>query len=660
MNEQIGFLLEKIIALIWLGALGVSFYKLRKDFRIWWAGGYAACFVGLFLLFRFILLVSYPEEFQHFSSAEMKDIFIRGIRFDLLSTVLFGGIFIEAALLPIARKRYYQILAALAAAAWGAVAWTCVGDTIYFSFVKRHTGTELLITLHDTDFILQTLFSNYLGYTVLLTFISLLIIAASIWVMSKIYSRPKQKWGWYALFMVLTSGCMFMTSRYHIRPFEWGPANMFTTLQGASPAKTNLTINGAYYIFSQLQHQYTEYLPTAVSAEEALERSASLLSSPQEKFNDSNYPLMRTRQQFNMNGKNYNLIILLLESWQYEYTDALAGTHYGATPKLDKIIKQSVVFDNFYASGQRSINGNGTVAMSIAQIAGLPNFGLGLEQYNTSSLPDLLKKSGYSLLFVRGAIRNSQRIGDLMLKIGFPMIYGKEDIPAVRQYKSHEFIGDYDALLFFADKLKNLPQPFFAMFFSISTHSPFDLGVPVDYKPFPTDGPDEGYLNALSYMDDSVGKFMEEFKKQKLEENTVLLILSDHALGGRGRKGDMENKFHIPFLIYAPKLLKPKHTQLVGSQVDILPTVLDILNISLPYAAMGNSLFDPFAHHFAFASQDGKVLVWKTPKGMLEYSVTHRTDEQGQVSEEDDKDLIALNRAVYELLLTNRWAPALQ
>lgn len=83
----------------------------------------------------------------------------------------------------------------------------------------------------------------------------------------------------------------------------------------------------------------------------------NLLDKSEEVFVDEKYTLMRQRIKFNVNAQGYNVIIILLESWQKDYIDSLAGTNYGVSPNFDNISKDSIMFDNFYANGQRSIMG---------------------------------------------------------------------------------------------------------------------------------------------------------------------------------------------------------------------------------------------------------------------------------------------------------------
>ena len=158
-------------------------------------------------------------------------------------------------------------------------------------------------------------------------------------------------------------------------------------------------------------------------------------------------------------------------------------------------------------------------------------------------------------------------------------------------------------------------------------------------------------------MDWSIGQFIKKLKEQGQYDNTIFIVLADHTLGW-GESGDLHTRFHIPLFIHVPGVVPARHTQTLGSQVDILPTIVDLLHIDIPYAAMGNSLLDPVTQRFVFSSQDGRVLEWVRPTGQLEYVGKTRVDGENLLPVDEERNLLALNRAVYELLRADRWAPS--
>ncbi len=648
------FWVDKLLAAAFLIGLIYLGYRLKKDFRLWFCVGGFLAFLVLFSVMRFVLfLCFYQTIFRVFTVQQIIHAFWNGIPFDLCATATIGSVGFVAFLIPLASKIYYKIVAWLMAGIWSVALWTCVGDMVYFSFVKRHTGSELWLAIYDMDLLMSLVRSHYMWIIGVLVLLSVAMCWAIGTLVDKYYQKPRYALWNYGRVILLTCVILFFAFRGHFG-FRFRPLAIADAYKEGSVAQGNLKLNGVFCIYKSLSKKYAP-LPRGVSAEESLQRAKQLLTSSEEEFMSEEYPLLRLRRKFNVNGKGYNLVILLLESWQYRYTDALAGTHYGATPFLDELIGESVVFDQFYASGQRSINGAGTVMTGVAQLAGLPYFSLGLEVYHFTGLAKLLTQRGYDTIFAQPAPWNSAKVGLVAQLAGFQEIYGREDMSSRLNYTHANFISDYDALQFLAEKLKDRKRPFVAFFFSAATHPPFSKIHP-NFDRFPWDGEDKGYLNALNYMDWSIGQFVQQLKTQGQYDNTIFIVLADHTLGW-GEDGDLYTRFHIPLFIHAPGLLSARRSDLVGSQVDILPTIMDLLQVDIPYAAMGTSLFDSTAQRFAFSSQDGRVLEWVRDEGVLEYVGDHRIDGEHQLPEGEERNLLALNRSVYELLRTDRWAP---
>ncbi len=649
------FWADKLLAAVFLSGFIFFGFRLRKDFRLWFCLVGFLAFLMLFSVMRFVLFFCfYKDVFQTLTALQVLHAFWDGIPFDLCATATLGSVGFVSFLIPVTNKTYYKIVAWFVAGMWSVVLWACVGDMVYFSFVKRHTGSELWLAVYDMDLLVSLVHSQYMWIVAVL----ILLSAAMGWAISKLVDRYYQKphyaqWN-YVCTILLACVILFFAFRGHFG-FRFRPLAVADAYKQGSIPQGNLALNGVFCMYKSLSKKYAP-LPQAVSAEESLQRTKQLLASSEEEFISEGYPLLRRRTQFNANGKQYNLVVLLLESWQYRYTDALAGTHYGATPYLDELIGQSVVFDRFYASGQRSINGVGTVMTGVAQLAGLPYFSLGLEAYHFAGIAQLLSQKGYDTVFAQPADWKSASIGLVAELAGFQEIYCREDMSSLLDYIHAGTISDYDALQFLAEKLEGRTRPFAAFFFSAATHPPFSK-MHADFDRFVWNGEDKGYLNALNYMDWSIGQFVQQLKAHGQYENTVFIVLADHTLGW-GESGDLYTRFHIPLFIHAPSLLSARRSNVVGSQVDILPTIIDLLQIDVPYVAMGSSLFDSTAKRFAFSSQDGRVLEWVRPEGELEYVGGQRIDGEHALAADEERNLLALNRAIYELLKNDQWAPS--
>ncbi len=124
----------------------------------------------------------------------------------------------------------------------------------------------------------------------------------------------------------------------------------------------------------------------------------------------------------------------------------------------------------------------------------------------------------------------------------------------------------------------------------------------------------------MFYTDQAIGQFIRAAKKQTWWQNTLIIIAADH---GHRFPGDDPNykpsKFRIPFLLTGGALKKayPPVT-LIGSQTDIVPTILHQLHLPAEAFKWGKDLLDPVAKPFAFyVFNDGFGFV--TPAGVVTY-----------------------------------------
>lgn len=91
------------------------------------------------------------------------------------------------------------------------------------------------------------------------------------------------------------------------------------------------------------------------------------------------------------------------------------------------------------------------------------------------------------------------------------------------------------------------------------------------------------YYAAVSYIDDQVGLLIEALESARLDENTIVVFLSDHgeALGERGlwfKRSFFDCALQVPFIVSAPKRFAAARVKENVSLVDILPTVVDFAN----------------------------------------------------------------------------------
>ncbi len=123
---------------------------------------------------------------------------------------------------------------------------------------------------------------------------------------------------------------------------------------------------------------------------------------------------------------------------------------------------------------------------------------------------------------------------------------------------------------------------------SDGTRSPFKMRLSQE---------DVDYMNALydarvAEMDFYLNNFFEKLKSLGLEEKTVIVLMADHGemlgehgrfmRGGTIRGNSYKQSLHFPLLIKHPKITEPLIVEDIVNTVDIMPTLLSMLDITDP------------------------------------------------------------------------------
>ena len=623
-----------------------------------------ASFLLLFLAARLALVVCYPSIFEPLSCLQILQALWKGLRFDLSMIALLLSLPLILLNLPILREWWQKIWMGVGAVLLGACTLITVGDVVYFGVVGRHTGADIWNLFSTFALICQIVVEQYAWALVLVGVWVVFIVWLFVWLARK-WGRPSRgPWVWEILFLVMLSWALWMFFKGYL-----GTKRSVLPQQAYEQhyEQGHLIQNGIFAIAYALKPSL--YVPhvkallshptlSMVSSEDALQTALQIWGdSPQEELVDPEYPLLRKRTQFNADARGYNLIILVLESLDYDKVDSLAGTSHGATPNLDALISQGLQFDNFYGCGQdSSLVGVGTLMSGICQVSGTPYYGRGLEAVSVSRLGNLFSRAGYETVFVRATRDPWMYIGPVSRLMGFTS-YDETHLTPHFPYKKEKAVYDYDSLMLLAEKMKASGKPFFGFFLSLATHTPYTSFVPETFG----DGREKDfspntYLQALSYTDWALGEFIAELKKNNLYEKTVFVIVGDH----RNRENSyskLQKFFHVPFVLVAPGIIPPGRTAQVGGQADVLPTLVDLFHLSTPYVAMGQSLFDKSKKPFSFITHmNGMHFGVATDKGVLletDEVLLRMQDPQPQARQL----AVLVNKALHELLTKNKLVP---
>ncbi|HEY5463902.1 MAG TPA: sulfatase-like hydrolase/transferase [Hanamia sp.] len=291
-----------------------------------------------------------------------------------------------------------------------------------------------------------------------------------------------------------------------------------------------------------------------------------------------------------------NIIFIILESFTAKWVGCLGGVP-GVTPNLDSIAADGLLFTHIYAAGDRSEKGQ------VAVLSGYPNQAITSivkTPTKTSHLPSInqsLEKIGYHSSYTYGGELEFANIKSYLINIGINQLIDKYSFPVSERTTSWGVHDQYVFNRFYKD-IEKEKQPFFAAMFTLSSHEPYD----VPMKPrFP--GKDETTLfkNSVYYTDSIIGHFIRTLKQDPLWKNTLIVFVADHGHPLPGHDpNDRPSKFRIPLIFSGGALTMKGKINNIGSQTDIVTTILDQLHLPSDQFKWGKDLLDSSARQFAF------------------------------------------------------------
>ncbi len=285
-----------------------------------------------------------------------------------------------------------------------------------------------------------------------------------------------------------------------------------------------------------------------------------------------------------------NIVLITIESMSASFM-----AHFGNTdnisPVLDSLYDRGMAFDRLYATGNRTVRGLEAVTLSLPPCPGQsiikrPNNG------GMHSVGALLRDKGYNVRYFYGGNSYFDNMRTFFSGNGYQIVDQTDYTPEEITFANIWGVCDEDAYRKVIRTLNDDAQrgePFFAHVMTVSNHRPYTY--PAGKIRIPNDS--KSRAGGVMYSDYALGQFFAEASRQPWFANTIFLITADHCASSAGRTEIPLHKYHIPALIYAPGLVEPQHIGGIVSQIDLMPTVLSLLNMSYDSHFYGRSVLDP-------------------------------------------------------------------
>jgi len=292
-------------------------------------------------------------------------------------------------------------------------------------------------------------------------------------------------------------------------------------------------------------------------------------------------------------ARGRNVFVISLESLQ---SFVIGSTVEGQeiTPFLNDLIGESFYFENFYhQTGQgKTSDAEFLVDNSLYP---LPSGAVFFTHANNTyrATPQVLAEYGYHSAVFHANDKTFWNRDLMYQSLGYDQFFD------VTYYELNEYnqvgwgLKDIDFFEQSMPLLRQLPQPFYTKWITLTNHHPFVLDEADRLlPPYPESGLLDRYFQTARYLDEALKRFFEQLRKEGLYENSIFILYGDHYgissfyhrlvakyLGMEEiTPFDAIQLQRVPLIIHIPGV-EGRTMNTVAGQIDVKPTLLHLLGI---------------------------------------------------------------------------------
>lgn len=474
----------------------------------------------------------------------------------------------------------------------------CILDVMYFRGFLTMPSVLVFTQTANLDNLGNTLTSMLSPYDILFL-LDFIILGVYVYFTKSYYKeKPKRAVKTFALSLVISLLYVgyIPFNLYILNNEDVDGAYMF---DGYDPTNTSEYFSSIGYHIIDAYTVYRDSKPYTLTSEEE-EQVKTYYDWKNENLADN---------EFKGISKGKNLIVIQVESLE----SFIIGKEYNGqkiTPNMDKLIEKGLYFPNIYEQVNEGTSSDCDF-MTNTSLLPLRRGGTFFRYPNAdyNSMPKILASDGYETASIhpdKGSFWNYSNA--LSGGIGFEHFFDYYSFQETE--KIGMGISDEAYFTQVIPKIKNFKEPFFVHTITLTNHGPFDL--PTEKRTFNLNeelGKSEmgGYIESVHYTDAQIGKFINNLEKEGLLDNSLIVITGDHA-GVHKYYNDSTNKLStkedwfvddgehkVPLIIYDTGIKESKTLEVIGGQIDTMPTILYLLGIDNDKyinTAMGRNLLN--------------------------------------------------------------------
>jgi arylsulfatase A-like enzyme/tetratricopeptide (TPR) repeat protein len=286
-----------------------------------------------------------------------------------------------------------------------------------------------------------------------------------------------------------------------------------------------------------------------------------------------------------------NVVLITLDTTRADILGAY-GNREVRTPNLDQLASEGVVFEQAMTVAPLTLPAHSTIMTGQFPprhgVRDNGGFFLGPDQV---TMAEILTGQGFKTGATVGAFVLDSKWG---LDQGFATYQDDFDMTKVKAISLSSIRRPGNEVVDLALKWMEgvADQRFFSWLHFYDPHAPY-----VSPEPYKSDYQGHPYRGAVAFTDAQVGRVLSFLEDRGLADRTIVIVSGDHgeSLGEHGEDTHgffvYESSMHVPLIVRAPfshtagrRVTQPVRT------ADILPTVLDLLQVPAPDGLAGMTL----------------------------------------------------------------------
>jgi phosphoglycerol transferase MdoB-like AlkP superfamily enzyme len=564
----------------------------------------AATLSLFFEIWRLLTLLQLRECASSVPASVIAQSFLAGLRFDFaiacyitLPLLLLGMLpIIDISRIRVVRWANNALLFTIAAVAF----YLSLSDIEFFKFFNTRLNGMALEWIDTPEFVTTMIWETYpvIRYTLLFVVIFTVFVIVILRI-QRILLRDRQPSSiWLNLaYLPLLVAIIVLGARGRIEekaPLTWGEAYFseysFANLLALNPVFT--FVRDAFYD-AGTKEQVAATMKR-IERPDAAKITRQMLGLPIE---DSlqNHRLSRQVRFDQENPNPPNVILIIMESFGSRGIGCLRPSlPYDLTPHFDSLAQEGLLFTNVYSAGIHTYAGIMGTLYGYPELPGGSVMKLFTSENSFWGLPSILREHDYQTLFFCTHDPQFDNMQGFLMSNGMMRVYSLFDYASDEKLST---LGVPDHIMFdhaveFIKK-NHSGKRFFATLLTASNHGPWKIP-DVPFQRVPASDKLADHLNAFKYSDWALGHFVRKIENDPAFAHTLIIVTADHSTIAYPTHEPDLSQYEIPILIYDTdhKIGAGQRVNRLGSQVDILATVMGLLQLNYEDQSFGGDLLD--------------------------------------------------------------------